>query len=644
MRLMRLYRLLEDDLQAPTGSFERMVATRSIAHPMRRTEIRRMRNSSLGVSWRRESRTRSASGERSRPSYRCFPVSAPLTQPPLARSSLLLVNLALASGCAGDEFTACKGDACAHTATGGTSAGSGSESSGTGGSAGAGNSGDGGDGGVSAPGNNGPGAGGSAVVGAGGSKPGTGGEGGAGGTAMTTSSGGSQTAGSGDSSTGGGSAEPESTSASGSRLKLRYLEASDGATMVLDFWDKDLDVPCGFDEGVDGTLNCTIDGSLIGEAIFADAACNQPVYGEDEQACNAGWVRANASGSLYRATTTPAFLEGSHGYFVETFDGDCRESGIIPTGNYYEAELVPSSSFVGGDIETEERQDALVTRYAVGDDGSRILVGTWFEEREYQCAFDERGYCLPVDRIQPEVSYFGDDACSTKAFGFYGEPPMISQKSTSDYCSALEFFERGTEITAGALYSLDPTDTCVEVTPDYGTYNFFRLGTKISLSTIPKAKREMLGVGSLVARRWVDSAGEPLTEVDEFWDTTRDEACTPYETGSGGYVCVSKNYAYVEGNEHLDESCSDTDQRAYAICPPETPRVAVRFGQPSCEVANMFTLEAAYGVGAPLGVDYYFENANVTCEQRSMPDVYSAYETDESLLDELPVLELVIDE
>lgn len=561
----------------------------------------------------------------------------------------LLVGLALA-GCSGDEFESCQGADCADTTTGGTSGSAGENG---GGSAGSGNSGGGGSGGGSTSATGG--AGGSEVVGAGGSENGTGGDAGLGGssvtdmggsTAMNTSTGGSQTAGAGGSSTGGGSTEPESTGVSGSRLKRRYLEAGEGATMVIDFWDSDLEIPCAFDESVDSNFRCIIDSNLIGDVLFADASCNQPVYGEDRETCDTGWVRANASGSVYRATTTPATVEGDSGYFfVETSDGDCSELPLTPTGNYYEAELVPSSSFVGGDIETEERQDGLVTRYAVGDDGSRILVDTWFEERGYQCAFDEQGYCLPTDRIQPDASYFEDDACSTPVSGFYGgEPPMISQKSTSDYCPDLDFYERGVEITSGVLYWLDPTNTCVEVTPSYSTYNFFKLGPKISLSTIPKAKRELVGGGMLVARRWVDNAGDPLTEADEFWDTTRDEACIPFAMGSGDYVCVPKNYAYVDGSEHLDESCSDADQRAYASCPSGTPRVGVRFGQPSCEVANMYTVEAAYSIGAPLGVDYYFENAYVTCEKRSMPDVYSAYSTDESLLDGLPVLELVVDE
>lgn len=432
---------------------------------------------------------------------------------------------------------------------------------------------------------------------------------------------------------------PVETSRSGTRLARRFLESSGGGRFFIDFWDQDLDVACAFREAADGSQRCLVHPRFTGDVYYFSDTCSDALL-SSEATCGAEWGEESDTGAIYRKTEQTVSVPGDNlGYYRGS--GTCNAVYVSSDAEYFETELVPAGAFLRGQFQTVEREDGFGVRLIEGDDGSQVYVDVVHSDEGYTCAFDDQGYCLPANGYEPDARHYEDAACSNPIHGFdHSNVYLIGVVPWYNRCASMEYFEPVPAEAPTTAYYRNAAGDCVSTTST--GYNYFTEGAQILRSELPRAEVELLGDGPLRARRFVDSAGEPLTEVVDFWDTTTDQPCTPFEKTEGGYVCIPKNYASIDANEHLDSNCTDADQRSYAICPPGKPNVAVRVGEPffSCSIPKVYTIDAAYEVGESVGLDYYFENEFVECEMRPSFDWYSAYQTGADKMESLVELSL----
>lgn len=63
---------------------------------------------------------------------------------------------------------------------------------------------------------------------------------------------------------------------SGTRLRIRYYEGSDGSRQFIDFWDDQLKTRCRVSSEADGKPRCIPPSS--GQLYFTDATCKSPAF------------------------------------------------------------------------------------------------------------------------------------------------------------------------------------------------------------------------------------------------------------------------------------------------------------------------------------------------------------------------------
>ena len=426
---------------------------------------------------------------------------------------------------------------------------------------------------------------------------------------------------------------------SGTRLRRRYVAASAGASMSVDFWDTDLEAACSFRTAADGALRCLpVD---LKDVYFADSGCAQPIYQTQTSGCDSGWAFERNDGAIYRRTTMPAVLSG--GFYYRSDDRCSGPIGISAEDEFWVAEHVPSVSFVRGTRADESRADGMVARFIAGEDGSRILDETVHGTRGYTCTFDEDGRCV----VPPETigTYYLDATCSERIHPEYAslpDPVMLTDRILdSRRCpSDVRYYERGARVTAATIYARNVSGICT-AQPRSTFYNFYRRGADIPVTSLPQAMVANEGDGPLQARRWVDTAGAPLGTVHAFWDTTRDEECEPMERAGASFACVPRAHGHVIGYYFADAACSDTMQVGFSQCPAGAPRLLVERESGACQSdARIAALSAAYERGAEVGPDYWFENDFVTCEMRTFSAAESGYRLGPEATSSLPSVEL----
>jgi len=162
---------------------------------------------------------------------------------------------------------------------------------------------------------------------------------------------------------------------SGSRLLVEYLQADDGATQPVGWFDSTRNEECAWATADDGQLRClpAADTSVTaawepGELfMFTDAACTQPAFWSQntEVPCappRGGYFRYStvACGAAAGTYTYGAPFTGQI-YYIETVGSPCTPlpaNGIVEGGTmnatvnfqgtpFFVGVLVPASSFVG---------------------------------------------------------------------------------------------------------------------------------------------------------------------------------------------------------------------------------------------------------------------------------------------------------
>ncbi|MBX3258076.1 MAG: hypothetical protein KF782_00040 [Labilithrix sp.] len=305
---------------------------------------------------------------------------------------------------------------------------------------------------------------------------------------------------------GGESFDP--TGQSGSRLRRRYLEAGPGAYRTLSFWDSELEVSCAFAEASDGQLRCLPDARSLANVYFNDAACSEPVM--NLQGCGR-WFGRVLGTQYYRPTITTT-TSGSVLYQKEV-DGSCRSFSTAPM-SLLVAEALPSARFVLGAAKDAPRTNGTVARYVDGADGSGLLVGAIDAARGTPCDFTlEPGRCFPPPQSWAVVMGFADASCSSPVAQIYdsGEPALAIQTArTSEGCPAgRDYYEIGARIDAPTVYVRNAENVCTAQSTS-NSYHYYHVGARVALSSFPRAELRQEGTGEVVARRYVDTDGEPL--------------------------------------------------------------------------------------------------------------------------------------
>lgn len=130
--------------------------------------------------------------------------------------------------------------------------------------------------------------------------------------------------------------------ASGSRVKIRYYEASDGAKQFIGWHDAERDDDCSFTMHANGTVRCLPGGATY--AFFADAGCTIAIAFMAKGAAVPKYaVKSEASGVRIYASTKPY-----SGPVFGSTAGKCSDitSGTTAYSLFAVGDEVPASAFV----------------------------------------------------------------------------------------------------------------------------------------------------------------------------------------------------------------------------------------------------------------------------------------------------------
>lgn len=162
---------------------------------------------------------------------------------------------------------------------------------------------------------------------------GSGGDAGAGGSTSSSSSGGA-----------GGAADVGLGHESGTRLKVRYYEADDGARQPIGWFDNERREACSFMLAAGGTIRCLPADSIGTSGYFADVGCSVPAI-TVANACSS----PPAYGFTYELGACGKSVVHVHPVESEAFQlytgtpGNCTSIGDPPTLKAYQlgAEMNP---------------------------------------------------------------------------------------------------------------------------------------------------------------------------------------------------------------------------------------------------------------------------------------------------------------
>lgn len=420
-------------------------------------------------------------------------------------------------------------------------------------------------------------------------------------------------------------------SESGTRLRVRYLDAGGGARMTFDFWDSELEEGCSFREAGDGVLRCLPANER--SVAFVDGDCTQPVMAATE--CT-DWGY-DPEGNIYRRTETPAVVGDT--YYIR-YDGTCLEVFRDPDTAFRVAERVEFDAFVRGSWKGEAREGGMVARFIEGADGSRILVETVDGMRGHRCRFDQTGHCTP-DALEP---LFLDSACTELIVHVDGEPP--ARLPVIDYnhirCRrGIDVYERGASVSPEKVYYRNFTGSCVETVVREGSY--FRVGDRVPIgAAFPPAFVEHEGEGDLRALVRRDAEGALLGRAHAFWDATRDVVCTPTAIPGGEVACIPEQHALAWTDFFADDTCS-TARVGIAACMGRAPEHVVLRGGGCRELPQLAYALDVFERGAEMEGSYWQVSLDGACVERDLPLRERAWRAGPSAMDRLPRLELRIE-
>jgi len=286
----------------------------------------------------------------------------------------------------------------------------------------------------------------------------------------------------------------------------------------------------------------------------------------------------------------------------------------------------------------------MVADFIDGSDGSSQLVGVrngaWGG-----CAVVE-GYCLPSST--GAEGYHLDASCRTPVAGrvhvaaLNGIPQILTAKGGDSCFPQLYLFEPGEIVPTDVPLYASSKEGCVELTREESSV-YFKLAEPVPLSTFPRVEMSSEGSGNFLARRFVDSEGNALSAVLDFWDTIRNEAVSAVDTDDGGVAAFPTDHAYTWGDYFSGPACDPATELAEIdSCIDHVPRLSARIYR-SCN-SPLNQVHEAYETGAFGKLGYRWDSYNEECEPREESSYVKYYLLGEEITDELPRLEMLIDD
>ncbi|MBX3192450.1 MAG: hypothetical protein KF819_35995 [Labilithrix sp.] len=181
------------------------------------------------------------------------------------------------------------------------------------------------------------------------------------------------------------------STASGTRIKPRYVVLEDGTKFLYELYDEGLDAVCDITTAHDGVVRC-VPAMATSQVAWADPTCTKraasaPASCPPTRFVDTGVYRElTAAESYYSPTCTPA---------TPTFTGDFFSFELSAGG------IVPSSSFVAFTDERVKVTPEIDVIMKVGDDGSRVFLNEFYDDEHAVRAEISGDRLLPVPNVTP---------------------------------------------------------------------------------------------------------------------------------------------------------------------------------------------------------------------------------------------------
>lgn len=358
-------------------------------------------------------------------------------------------------------------------------------------------------------------------------------------------------------------------SVSGTRIKPRFVVLEDGTKFLYEIYDALLDAVCDLKVALDGVLRCVPAMARL-EVAWADPTCTKraasaPPSCPPVRFVDTGVYRAiTPSATYYSPTCTPT---------TPTFTGDLFAVG----------EVVPPSSFVGFKDERVKLTPEIDVVMKVGDDGSRIFLGDFYDVEHDVPAeiFEDR--LLPVPNAMPSccgevadpITCNGSNVAPTPlASGGCPVFTMPSSATLARVAGSSTVFRSGPPVAslicpifspnpkmgycvnvarspAGSSRALQVSRSCFAPVGDRPT-TVGRI--RPSGRSMPRAVEGVLVAPRLRRLTWPPYARE--TDLALF-DTTTGKPCSVVRTRDGKYRCADVQGALVtNGLLFTDPACT----------------------------------------------------------------------------------------
>jgi hypothetical protein len=383
-------------------------------------------------------------------------------------------------------------------------------------------------------------------------------------------------------------AEPFPLLVSGTRLRVKSLQAADGAISQTTFHDTVLAVDCAF-QPFEEAGRCLPDDRRLG-VVFADDKCTIPlVFAEPCTAAAWGEVSTAKGKMLYKRGTPVA--KPAAVWSVAVVDGSCNlVNGDFGRSQFATAQRFPIESFVAttGTSVVETRPGLRFgARYLVGADGSRARVGIRDMLRGSDCnpqvAADGIKRCFTGEFPETSFALYGDDKCSQRVvISESSPPPSHATRPTNASFDPLTECDTKTSLVAvvavhaGPVYAARFTgNACYEQPLAAGAVAYEVGAIDESARLLGELTDELQGTARLRVPGMRGSDGSVFAGGGaRFIDSRFSESCTPSSVVGGGVRCLPPRSSAWD-NELIFYADTDCATRLY-IFPDERCSLGAR--------------------------------------------------------------------
>lgn len=423
---------------------------------------------------------------------------------------------------------------------------------------------------------------------------------------------------------------PEAVFQSGTRLRARILDASDGAVRFLGWQDNKLNAPCAFHRAEDGRVRCVPEITQGASVAYLDAACTEPV-GVRRCGSQAEFVSAPSEQAACDPDETPysMYRMGAPVSSATTYGklgNTCIPNGPPGPGvELRELTPMPADRFEPAVIADEARADGLAVRVLRGEDGSRESVGMRDADLHVACAARKD----PTNQLRcaPEVSaigggsFFEDASCTVPLLADISSkpgcpPPLFAADGNAvDACGdGWSAIAVGKKASPGDVHQ-SAAGVCTQAAflpPDWA---FYETGAPVDPTTLPELAEQQLGKGRLRVPVYAATDKRLLVQGHGFIDTERGAPCVARPFTDGQTRCVPEDVERFD--LYADDACT-TPLAAVPLvpgCAKPPPKVGMMSAPPAdLSCASILVVAKLYELGGKwTGPTVYTKSGAQSC-------------------------------